>query len=117
MDLSKLDVWEIAEIPEVCNDGEADEIGEDSEDSLSADSSDYCEGSTVVDQDVLHEWLQELQELVNTSTDEVLKDDACSLAYSYELTGVDVQQVHRLSFYVPVTCLLLEAVRVTPCTF
>ena len=78
LDLSKLDVWEIAEIPEGCNDGEFEEIGEDSEDSVSADSGDYNEGSTVVDPDALEEWMQEIQELIKTSTDEILKDDGVS---------------------------------------
>ena len=78
LDLSSLDLWEIPEMPEACNEGETDDIGEDSEDSVSADSSDYNEASTVVDKDRLEEWLEELQELVNTSTGEILKDDSIS---------------------------------------
>lgn len=79
LDLTSLDLWEIPEMPDACEDGEVDELNEDSEDSMSADSSDYNEASTVVDRDRLEEWLlEEVQDLVSASTDEIMKDDAIS---------------------------------------
>lgn len=87
LDLSSLDLWEIPEMPKNCL--PQDEVGKDNEavggDSkedelaIAESSDDEAEVAfAVIDQDRLKGWSEDLQALIDSSTDDLIKDDEIS---------------------------------------